>query len=40
MTQTPISPEQPVIDENLREEDPIEYLSQELQAKDVNAIIK
>lgn len=39
MTQTPISPEQPVIDENLREEDPIEYLSQELQAMDVNAII-
>jgi hypothetical protein len=38
---TPISPEQPpVVDENLREEDPIEFLAQEVKVMDINAIIK
>ena len=29
-----------VIDESLREEDPIEFIAQEVQVMDVNAIIK
>jgi len=42
MTQTPISPEPIIeIDESLREEDPIEFISQEVQVKmDANSIIK
>jgi hypothetical protein len=40
MSNTPISPEPPVVDENLREEDPIEFLAQEVKVMDVNAIIK
>jgi len=41
MTQTPISPEPIIeIDESLREEDPIEFISQEVQVKmDANSII-
>ena len=33
-------PESPVIDESLREEDPIEFLAQEVKVMDMNAIIK
>lgn len=39
MAETPISPE-PIIDESLREEDPIEFIAQEVKVMDVNAIIK
>eukprot|EP00557_Chaetoceros_sp_GSL56_P009495 CAMPEP_0176490114 /NCGR_PEP_ID=MMETSP0200_2-20121128/7689_1 /TAXON_ID=947934 /ORGANISM="Chaetoceros sp., Strain GSL56" /LENGTH=279 /DNA_ID=CAMNT_0017887381 /DNA_START=325 /DNA_END=1164 /DNA_ORIENTATION=- len=40
MSNTPISPDPaPVVDENLREEDPIEFLAQEVKVMDVNAII-
>lgn len=40
MSNTPISPDPaPLVDENLREEDPIEFLAQEVKVMDVNAII-